>query len=133
MEVEVEISSKQIIDGKIAGSETNTCKGKIEYYKNGEMLEFTEKYEEQELKFKINILKDKIVINRNGQNMILDLKNKTKASLETPYGSMDMLVLAKHIEIKKEENFIKQIYLKYEIELEENTKYDNIVEINISF
>lgn len=132
MEVKVKINSKQIFeDGRIEEENNNTT-GNIEYLNNGIILEFIEKYDKEELKFKVNILKDKIVIRRNEQNMILDLNNKTKALLETPYGVINLLVTTKGIEIIKDKENLKKLHLKYQIELEDGMKYDNVVDILIS-
>ena len=47
MKVNVEINSKQIFEEQ-EESESNMCQGEITYHNNGTVLEFTEKYEEQE-------------------------------------------------------------------------------------
>lgn len=134
MQVNVEISSKQIMKDGQTESEKNTCIGEVTYCNKGTVLEFTELHEEQdiELKFKMTILENKVITKRNGQPMIFDLKNKTKAMLNTPYGELNMNITTNKIYIVKEENNIKKIYLEYEIELENSINYDNIVEINIS-
>ena len=128
MKTNVEIVSKQIYEGKIE-TESNMCEGEINYLENGTVLEFTEKSELGELQFKMTILKEKIIILRNGQNMTLDLKNKQKATLDTPYGNLSMSIDTKKIQIKKQEEKIKTINLEYEIELENSMKYMN--EVNI--
>ncbi len=128
MKTNVEIVSKQIYEGKIE-TESNKCEGEINYLENGTVLEFTEKSELGELQFKMTILKEKIIILRNGQNMTLDLKNKQKATLDTPYGNLSMSIDTKKIQIKKQEEKIKTINLEYEIELENSMKYMN--EVNI--
>lgn len=130
MQVNVEITSSQIFkDHK--ESETHKCLGKITYHNNGTVLEFTEKYEQQELEFKMTILEEKIITKRNGQDMIFDLKNKSKSKVVTPYGEINLEVNTKKIQISKQANEIKQIYLEYEIQLENGERYDNVVEINI--
>lgn len=131
MQVNVEITSKQIFKDHEDG-ESHKCLGEITYHNNGTVLEFTEKYEEQELKFKMTILEEKIITKRNGQDMIFDLKNKNRSILTTPYGEINLVITTKKIQISKSNNEIKQIYLEYEIELESGEKYDNIVEININ-
>lgn len=131
MQVNVEIISKQIFQ-EHEESESHKCLGEITYHNNGTMLEFTEKYEEQELRFKMIILEEKIITKRNGQDMIFDLRNKSKSKLITQYGEINLEVTTKKIQISKQDSEIKQIYLEYEIELENNEKYDNIVEININ-
>lgn len=130
MPVEVEIKSKQILEDH-EENETNKCQGEIEYHNKGAILKFTEKYEDQELKFKMTILENKIITDRNGQAMIFDLQNKNNTTLNTPYGVLSMVITTKVIDITKEENNIKRIYLEYNIELENSMKYDNIVEINL--
>lgn len=131
MQVNVEITSKQIFKDHEDG-ESHKCLGEITYHNNGTVLEFTEKYEEQELKFKMTILEEKIITKRNGQDMIFDLKNKNRSILATPYGEINLVITTKKIQISKSNNEIKQIYLEYEIELENGEKYDNIVEIKIN-
>lgn len=132
MQVKVEINSKQIMKDGQTESEKNICDGEIVYHNKGAILEFTEKYEEQELKFKITILEDKVITSRNGQAMIFDLQNKNNTTLNTPYGVLNMTITTKKINIEKVENLIKKIHLEYKIELENSMDYDNIVEINIS-
>mgnify|MGYP001067402987 CR=1 FL=1 len=131
MQVNVEITSSQIFKDHEAG-ESHKCLGEITYHNNGTVLEFTEKYEEQELKFKMTILEEKIITKRNGQDMIFDLKNKNKSKLVTPYGDINLEVTTKKIQISKQASQIKQIYLEYEIELENGERYDNIVKIGIN-
>lgn len=132
MKVTVEIVSKQKFSDH-EETEKNELIGEITYKEKGALLEFTEKYEElkQELHFKISILEDKIIIYRNEQPMILDLKNTTNAMLETPLGSMNMNVTAKNIDIEKQKDEIKNIHLEYEIELENKMKYDNEIKIKL--
>ena len=130
MQVNVEITSKQIFKDH-EESESYKCLGKVIYHNNGTVLEYTEKYEEQELKFKMIILEEKIIIKRNGQDMIFDLKNRSKSKLVTPYGEINLEVTTKKVQISKQDTKIKQINIEYEIELENGERYDNIVEINI--
>lgn len=130
MQVNVEINSKQIFQDH-EEEEKNKCEGEITYHNNGTILEFTEKYEDQELKFKMTILKEKIITDRNGQTMIFDLENKNRTTLNTPYGVLNMQVTTKKINITKEAEEIKIIQLEYEIELENSMKYDNEVEIKV--
>lgn len=94
MQVNVEITSKQIFKDH-EESETHKCLGEITYHNNGTVLEFTEKYEEQELEFKMTILEEKIITKRNGQDMIFDLSNKSKSKLVTPYGEINLEVNTK--------------------------------------
>lgn len=131
MQVNVEITSKQIFNDHEEG-ESHKCLGEITYHNNGTVLKFTEKYEEQELKFKMTILEEKVITDRNGQAMIFDLQNKNRSVLITPYGEIELIITTKKIQISKFDNKIKQIYLEYELELENGEKYNNIVEININ-
>lgn len=131
MQVNVEINSKQIFSNH-EESEIHKCLGKIEYHNNGTILEFVKKYEQQELKFKTTILEEKVILDRNGQAMIFDLQNKSHSILVTPYGEINLEVTTKKIQISKQNNKIEKIYLEYEIELKNNEKYYNIVEIKVS-
>ena len=131
MKVNVEITSKQIFENHEEG-ETNKCVGEIAYHNNGTVLEFTEKYEEQELKFKMTILKEKIITYRNGQPMIFELGKTTKSSIATQYGSIDMNIKTNNIDIQKEDDKIKSILLEYDIEIENQMEYKNRVEIIIT-
>lgn len=131
MPVEVEINSKQIFEDH-EDSEKNKCLGEITYHNKGAILEFTEKYEDQELKFKMTILENKVITSRNNQPMIFDLQNKNNTTLNTQYGVLNMVITTKVVDITKEEDLIKKIHLEYEIELENSMKYDNVVEINLS-
>lgn len=130
MKVNVEITSKQIFENH-EESETNKCLGEITYHNNGIVLEFTEKNQEQELKFKMTILEEKIITYRNGQPMIFELGKITKSSIATQYGNIDMNVKTNNINIKKENNEIKSILLEYDIQLENQIEYKNRVEIDI--
>lgn len=132
MKVEVEITSKQKFSDH-EETEKNKSVGEITYKENGTLLEFTEKYEElnQELHFRMSILENKIITYRNNQTMIFDLENKNNTTLETPLGSMNMDITTNKINIEKQENEIKRIYLEYEIELENGMKYNNEVEIKL--
>lgn len=130
MPVEVEINSQQIFENN-QDSERNICIGEITYHNKGTILQFTEKYENQELKFKMTILGNKIITVRNNQNMIFDLQNKNNTTLNTPYGILSMTITTKKIDIIKEEDKIKEIHLGYDIELENGVQYYNIVDITI--
>lgn len=131
MKVNVEINSKQIMKDGQTETEINKCVGEITHYEKGTILEFTEKHEEQniELKFKMTILENKVITERNGQTMIFDLKSKNNTTLSTPYGELNMIITTNKIEIAKNGDFIEKIRLEYEIKLENSMDYDNIVEI----
>ena len=131
MKVEVEINSRQIFEDSWE-SEKNKCIGEIRYHNKGAILEFVEKNEEQELNFKMTILEDKIITNRNNQNLVFDLKNKSKSILETPFGKINMNVTTKKINVVKLKEEIKEIHLEYVIELENGIKYNNLVDVLLS-
>ena len=130
MKVNVEINSKQIFE-EHEESETNKCLGEITYHNNGTVLEFTEKNEEQELKFKMTILKEKIITYRNGQAMIFELGKTTKSSITTQYGNINMNIKTNNIKIQEVDEQIKSILLEYDIEMENQMEYKNRVEILI--
>lgn len=130
MKVNIEINSKQIFE-EHEESETNKCVGEITYHNNGTVLEFTEKNEEQELKFKMSILKEKIITYRNGQVMIFELGKITKSSISTQYGNINMNIKTNNIEIQEDDDQIKSIILEYDIQIENQMKYKNKVEILI--
>lgn len=132
MEVKVKIKSEQIFEDR-KDSEENICNGKIEYLEKGTILKFTEKFEEQELKFKMTILENKIIIDRQNQTMTLDYNIDDNCVLETPYGSMNMTVQTQEMQIEKHNELIQNIILKYKITLENGMKYDNIVTIKLEY
>ena len=128
MPVEVEIISEQIL-GEHREKETNKSNGEITYHQKGAVLQFTEKYEDQELNFKMTILEDKIITLRNGQNMTFDKKTPNHTTLNTPYGILNMTITTNEINVIKHEEKIKEIHLFYHIELENSMEYDNKVDI----
>lgn len=130
MKVNVEINSKQIFEDHEVG-ESNKAIGEITYHNNGTVLEFTEKYEEQELKFKMTILEGKVITYRNGQPMIFELGKITKSTIDTQYGNINMNVKTNNIEIQEDDDQIKSIILEYDIQIENQMKYKNKVEILI--
>lgn len=130
MKVNVEINSKQIFEDHEVG-ESNKAIGEITYHNNGTVLEFTEKYEEQELKFKMTILEGKVITYRNGQPMIFDKSKTTKSALTTQYGNINMNITTNNINVQKDDNKIKSILLEYDIDIENQMKYKNRVEIFI--
>ncbi len=130
MQIEVEIKATQIFEDK-TDTETNICEGEINYYDKGTILEFIEKHEEQQLEFKMTILENKIITDRNNQRMIFDLENKNHTQLNTPYGALEMDITTKKIEIKNNNKDIEEINLEYEIKLENKIKYMNKVEIKV--
>lgn len=131
MQVKVEIISKQKFEDH-EKSEVNKCDGEITYHNKGAVLKFIEKYEDQELKFKVTILENKVIVDRNNQIMILEKGIRTPSIVNTPYGEMKMNVITREINIIKEKEEIRKINLGYEIELENDMKYYNEVNINIT-
>lgn len=131
MKVKVKIKSEQIFEDR-RDSEEHVCEGEIEYLEKGTILKFTEKFEEQELKFKMTILENKIIIDRQNQTMTLDYNMDDNCILETPYGSMNMTVHTQEMQIEKDNELIQNIILKYKITLENGMKYDNIIKLFIS-
>lgn len=130
MKVNVEINSKQIFEEQ-EESESNKCQGEITYHNNGTVLEFTEKNEEQELKFKMTILEEKVITYKNGQPMIFELGKTTKSAITTQYGNINMNIKTNNIDIQKEDDKIRSILLEYDIEIENQMEYKNRVEILI--
>ena len=130
MKVEVEITSTQKFEDHTE-QETNKCQGTITKHDKGQVLEFIEKYENQELKFKMTILENKVIALRNGQTMIFDKSMPNKTTLNTIYGTLNMTITTNKIDIVKENENIQAIYLEYQIELENGMTYDNIVKIKI--
>lgn len=130
MNVKVKIKSEQLFK-EHKEQEEHQCEGKIEYLKNGTILEFVEKIEQQELHFKMTILKEKIMIDRQNQTMTLDKKKDDNCEIATPYGNMKMTVHTTNMQITKQEETIQQILLEYDICLENGMKYGNRVTIEI--
>lgn len=132
MNVKVSIKAEQIFEDKKDGEE-HTSNGEIEYLENGTILKFTEKFEQQELKFKMTILENKIIIDRQNQKMTLDYQRDDNCILETPYGAINMVVHTQDIKIEKDNGLIKTMLLKYKMTLENQTQYDNIVTIKLEY
>lgn len=132
MKVKVKIKSEQIIEEN-REIEENLCEGEIEYLQNGTILTFAEKFENQVLNFKMTILKNKIIIDRQNQTMTLDYEIDDNCKLETPYGSMNMTVHTQEMQIQKEEELIQKMILKYHIILQNQMQYDNIVTIDLEY
>lgn len=128
--MKIKIKSEQIFEDR-KECEEHTCEAEMRYLENETQLTFTEKYEQQELDFKITILNNKVIINRQNQTMILDYEKDDNCILETPYGSMNMTVHTQDIQIEKKEKLIQKIILKYNIILQNQMQYDNIITINI--
>jgi uncharacterized beta-barrel protein YwiB (DUF1934 family) len=129
MKVEVEVKSTQIIDEKENIIKQNGI-GEINKFENGSILVWDVK--EEVLHFQMTILKEKILLKKQEQNMIFDLKRTTKSILTTQYGILSMDITTKNIDITMKEELIKKIRIEYNIEIENITKYKNIVEIKIN-
>lgn len=132
MKVKVKIKSEQILEEGKNGEE-HISDGEIQYLKNGAMLKFTEKFDQQEINFKMTILDNKIIIDRQGQAMTLDYEIDDNCQIDTPYGSMNMTVHTQEIKIEKKEELINVILLKYHITLENKVEYDNVVTIYLEY
>lgn len=130
MNVKVKIKSEQIFQ-EHKEQEEHQCEGTITYLKNGVILEFVEKIEQQELHFKMTLLKEKIIIERQGQTMTLDYQKDDNCEVATPYGNMNMTVHTTKMQIIKHEETIQQILLEYDICLENGMKYANRVTIEL--
>ena len=132
MNVKVTIQSEQIFkDHKEL--ETHQCEGTIEYLKNGTILAFVEKIEQQELHFKMTLLKDKVMIDRQNQTMTFDYQKDDNCEVATPYGNLKMTVHTTKIQITKQEEKIEQILLEYDICLENGMQYANRVTIQLAY
>ena len=132
MKVKVLIKSEQIFDDH-KEQEEHICDGEIQYLKNGIVLEFVEKFEQQELHFKMNILKEKVIINRQNQAMILDYNKDDNCKVATPYGIMKMKVHTTNIKITNKQELIQELLLEYDISLENNIQYGNRVIIKLEY
>lgn len=130
MEIKVTIQATQNF-GKHTQTEVNYCKGEATYLEKEEILEFTEKQEQEEIQFKLVITEDKIISVRNGQQMIFDLENEDHIKYETPQGSIPMSVNTQQIQVTRENNVITQIRLLYTITMQEQQSYSNEVIFSI--
>jgi uncharacterized beta-barrel protein YwiB (DUF1934 family) len=114
--------------------EDNKQKEKIIYEasllnaKKGSILEFWNKQE----KNKMTILDNKILLKKQNQDMVFELGRTTKSILQTQYGALNMSITTNEIEVQKEQEQIKKIRLVYDVEIENITKYKNIIEIKLS-
>lgn len=126
MEIEVIVNSTQIIQD-VTDKQSIKCKGTIKRLEKGTVLEFSN----EEISFKMVLLKEKIILNRNNQKMIFELGKTTKSILETEYGIINIEVLTKQIKIKEKKDKISEILLEYKIILESKIEYLNTVKIEI--
>ena len=65
--------------------------------------------------------------------MIFDLEKITESEIKTPYGNIKTNIKTNKIDIKKEENKIKQINLEYNIDLDNKIQYLNKIDIKIKY
>lgn len=126
MEIEVVVNSSQIIED-ITDKQNIKCKGTIQKFEKGTILEFGN----EEHFFKMTLLNEKILLNRNNQKMIFEIGKITKSVLQTEYGMIDIEIITKKIEITENEDTIEQLILEYEIKLQDTIQYLNKVEMII--
>ncbi len=126
--MQIKIKSVQIIDGK--KEEINQIgTGSIEEYEKGSILSWS--IPEEPLQYQMTILENKILIKNQNQKMIFELGKTTKGELQAGYGKLSISITTNHMEIKKENTHIKNIFLDYEISIQETTNYENKIEITI--
>lgn len=130
MDTKVEVKSTQIYDNEPI-TQTSICNGEINYYDKGIKLDFTKQDENGKLDISMTLLDGKIITKRNKQQMIFDLKQRTKSQLNTTYGIIDMTITTIKMKVKKEKEKLKQIYIEYQIEVESNIRYLNKIDVRI--
>lgn len=128
MKINVELKSVQTIEKQEEKQMVKT-KGEIKTLEKGTIIEFVDK----KIKYKIIILQEKIILNKNNEQMIFEIDKTTKSNIKTQYGDINIIIYTKNIEIKKENGKIIDILLNYQIKLEEQISYQNKVEIKISY
>lgn len=128
MKINVELKSVQTIE-KQEEKQIVKTKGEIKTLEKGTIIEFVDK----KIKYKIIILQEKIILNKNNEQMIFEIDKTTKSNIKTQYGDINIIIYTKNIEIKKENGKIVDILLNYQIKLEEQISYQNKVEIKISY
>ncbi len=128
MKINVELKSVQTIE-KQEEKQIVKTKGEIKNLEKGTIIEFVDK----KIKYKIIILQEKIILNKNKEQMIFETNKTTKSNIKTQYGDINIIIYTKNIEIKKENGKIVDILLNYQIKLEEQISYKNKVEIKISY
>ena len=127
--VKIQTKTTQTIDGK---KETinQTGPGTIQDYEKGTII--TWNVPEEKLNFQMTILENKILLKNENQNMQFEPGKTTKSILQTQYGTMNMYITTKNIEISKNNEIIKKINLMYDIQIDEMKPYENKIEINIT-
>ncbi len=128
MKINVELKSVQTIE-KQEEKQIVKTKGEIKTLEKGTIIEFVDK----KIKYKIIILQEKIILNKNNEQMIFEIDKTTKSNIKTQYGDINIIIYTKNIKIKKENGKIVDILLNYQIKLEEQISYKNKVEIKISY
>lgn len=126
MKVGIELKATQMMQGKI-DEQLIQCGGEMNYLAKGTII----KFKDAEIEYQMTILKDKILIYRNHQKMIFEWGKKTKSSIQTAYGIINMQIDTQKIHVLKEDENITKVLLEYEINLEGQIQYQNKIEIKI--
>lgn len=111
-------------------SQKTICVGKMTRYSKGTKIEVV-KPDDTNIKYRITILKNKILLNNQNQNMVFELGKRTKSTIQTQYGNLNMSITTKHMEVLEENEIIKKVHLVYEISIQETNTYQNEIEIII--
>lgn len=85
----------------------------------------------EEKHFHMTILQDKILLKKQGQDMVFELEKTTKSTMNTVYGNINMYITTNKMKVLKQGEKIKKIVLEYQIELENSTAYQNQLELII--
>lgn len=126
--MEIEIKSVQTIDGK-KESIKQIGIAAIENYEKGTIISWT--VPDEPLNFNMTILQNKILLKNQNQNMTFELEKTTKGIIKTQYGNLNMEITTNAMEVIKENDFIKRIYIDYEISIESTKSYQNEIEMTI--
>ena len=118
MKINVELKSVQTIEKQEEKQMVKT-KGEIKTLEKGTIIEFVDK----KIKYKIIILQEKIILNKNNEQMIFEIDKTTKSNIKTQYGDINIIIYTKNIEIKKENGKIIDILLNYQIKVEIKISY----------
>ena len=129
MQIKIETKTTQTIDGK-KEIINQTGTGNIKNYEKGIILSWN--VPEENISFQMTILESKILLKSENQNMQFEPGKTTKSILQTQYGTMNMYITTKNIEISKNNEIIKKINLTYDIQIDEMKPYENKIEINIT-
>lgn len=126
--MEIEIKSVQTIDGKKECIKQNGIVT-IENHEKGTILSWS--IPQEPLNFHMTILQNKILLKNQNQNMTFELGKTTKSVIQTQYGSLNMNITTNKMEVIKENDFVKRIYIDYGISIEGTKSYKNEIEITI--